>query len=630
MNYLSAENLSISFGEQVLFENLTFGLEKGDKTALIARNGTGKTTLLRILMGKMSADSGEFIFRGGIKTAFLEQSPDLDDSLSIDQFILTKNTPVLEVIQLYEQSLDQHSHSETAETARILEEASNEMDRLDAWDYERRLKQLLDLFRITDTTQEIANLSGGEKKRLALAMVLLDKPELLILDEPTNHLDTDMIEWLENYLSNSSLTLLMVTHDRYFLDRVCNHIMELNNGKMFHYAGNYELFLEKRAEKAQLQKVESDKANQLMKKELEWLRRSPKARTGKSKARIDAFDGIKEKATKVYDNSELRLQVKIPRLGTKILELDGVSKAYDRLKIIENFSYKFSKGERLGVIGRNGTGKTSFLNVISGLELQDSGTIDFGTTVVQGYYRQTGYHSRGSDADWNSEQRVIDAVKEIAEVVMMEDGKSISASQFLEHFLFTPDAQYKPISKLSGGELRRLHLLTVLIKNPNFLILDEPTNDLDLLALNKLEEFLLSYKGCLVIVSHDRYFLDKLTDHLFVFEGEGRIVDHYGAYSSYRRLKDSKPVSEKKPKVTREKPGNKVKTKLTFKEQQEYNSLEPEIEELEKEKALLELELSKGTLDYEALDQKSKRVAELIGLIDKKLERWLYLGQYVD
>lgn len=639
MNYLSAENLSISFGEQLLFENLTFGLEQGDKTALIARNGTGKTTLLRILMGKMSADTGNFTFRGGVKTAFLEQSPDLDDTLSIDELILSANTPVLTVIKAYEMALEKHSKSQSGETALTLEEATNEMDRRDAWDYERRLKQLLDLFRISDTKQLVAELSGGEKKRLALAMVLLDNPDLLILDEPTNHLDIEMIEWLEKYLSQSKLTLLMVTHDRYFLDRVCNHIIELNNGKMFHYQGNYELFLVKRTERALLQKVESEKATQLMKKELEWLRRAPKARTGKSKARIDAFDGIKDKATRVFDDSELRLQVKIPRLGNKILELEGLNKNYGSTRIINDFSYKFSKGERLGLIGINGSGKTSFLNVLSGLESQDSGTIDLGSTVKMGYYRQSGYNPGSSQSMWQNNHRVIDVVKEIAEIIMMEDGKSISASQFLEHFLFSPDAQYKPISKLSGGELRRLHLLTVLIKNPNFLILDEPTNDLDLLALNKLEEFLLGYKGCLLIVSHDRYFLDKLCDHIFVFEGEGKIIDHYGSYSSYSLAKGNRAESPldnnrkhpvKKPKPLRSDQQSKVKTKLTFKEQREYNVLETEIEDIEKEKAILEDELSKGTLNYEALEKKSKRVAEIIDLVEQKMERWLHLGQYAD
>lgn len=632
MNYLSAENISKSFGEHVLFEGLTFGLARGDKTALIARNGTGKTTLLRILMGRMASDTGESIFRSGIKTAFLEQVPDLEGSLTIDQLILTSNTPVLGVIQHYESALGKHSNHQTADSGRILEEASNEMDRVDAWDYERRLKQLLDLFRITDTSQMVSSLSGGEKKRLALALVLLDEPDLLVLDEPTNHLDMDMIEWLERYLAQSSLTLLMVTHDRYFLDRVCNRIIELNQGKMFHYKGNYELFLQKRAEREDLRKLESEKATQLMKKELEWLHRSPKARTGKSKARITAIDGIREKARLESDQGELKLQVRSPRLGGKILDLENISKAYGLLKIIDKFSYKFSKGERLGVIGRNGTGKTTFLNVISELEPADSGTMDLGETVVMGYYRQLGQ-------EWDKGQRVIDAVKEFAEVVKMEDGRSISASQFLEHFMFTPESQYKLISKLSGGELRRLHLLTVLIKNPNFLILDEPTNDLDLIALNKLEEFLLSFKGCLIIVSHDRYFLDKLTDHLFIFEGNGMIKDHYGSYTAYHRAQENLEKKEKKNlvKVSVKQNGSresnaagKAKTKLSFNEQQEYGRLEAEIEELEKEKASLEAELSAGELGYESLDLKSKRIADVIELIETKLQRWLELGQYVE
>jgi len=632
MNYFSAENLSKSFGEQVLFEGLTFGLARGDKTALIARNGTGKTTLLNILSGKIASDSGEFTFRGGIKKAFLEQIPDLDGTKTIDQLILTTNTPVLAVIQRYEKALEMHSRHQTSDTGKTLEDAINEMDRVDAWDYERRLKQLLDLFRITDTSQVVSKLSGGEKKRLALALVLLDEPDLLVLDEPTNHLDIDMIEWLERYLSQSNLTLLMVTHDRYFLDRVCNRMIELSQGKMFHYQGNYELFLQKRAEREELEKVESNKATQLMKKELEWLRRSPKARTGKSKARIDAFDGIQERANLVLDKSELKLQAKAPRLGGKILELEKISKAYGSVKIIREFTYKFSKGERLGMIGRNGTGKTTFLDVISEMEPLDSGTIDRGETVVMGYYRQL-------EQTWNKGQRVIDAVKEFAEVVMMANGRTISASQFLEHFMFSPESQYKMISKLSGGELRRLHLLTVLIKNPNFLILDEPTNDLDLFALNKMEEFLLSFKGCLIIVSHDRYFLDKLTDHLFIFEGEGSIKDHYGAYSAYRKEQDLKEKKLKKElknhsvkqnNYNGKNNGVKTKTKLSYKEQQEYIRLEPEIEELEREKASLEAELNDGSLGYESLEKKSKRVAEVVELIESKLQRWLELGQYTE
>jgi ATP-binding cassette subfamily F protein uup len=633
MNYLSAENLSKSFGEQKLFEGLTFGLARGDKTAFVARNGTGKTTLLRILMGKMNSDTGEFTFRKGIKTAFLEQSPELDDSLTIDQLILSANTPVIELIQRYKKALDRHSLLHTEETTSDLEELTNEMDHTHAWDYERRLKQLLDLFRITNTTRIVSSLSGGEKKRVALALVLLDEPELLILDEPTNHLDIDMIEWLERYLSTSNLTLLMVTHDRYFLDRVCNRIMELSMGQLYQYQGNYELFLQKRAEREEIRKVESEKATQLMKKELEWLRRMPRARTTKSKSRIDAFDSIREKARLESGPGDLRLQVKSPRLGGKIMELEGIRKTYDSVRIINAFSYKFLKGDRVGVIGRNGTGKTTFLNVISQIEKQDAGTIDLGETVVLGYYRQMGQ-------EWNPGMRVIDAVKEIAEVVQMEDGRTISASQFLEHFLFTPESQYKRIAKLSGGEIRRLHLLTVLIKNPNFLILDEPTNDLDLFALNKLEEFLFNFKGVLVIVSHDRYFLDKLTVHLFIFEGEGRIKDHYGSYQTYRQLyEDAGPVKSKNSKNESGKPEGSVKsikskagsqkTRLTFSEQQEYNRLEPEIEALEQERSALEAELSTGKLDYALLDSKSKRVAEIIEELDTRLERWMELGQYL-
>jgi len=631
MNYLSAENISKSFGDQVLFEGLNFGLARGDKTALIARNGAGKTTLLQILGGKESSDTGEFTFRNGIRTAFLEQVPQLDNSLTIDELILSANSPIVSVIQQYEKVLKEDATEKNPEAQKKLDEATSEMDRADAWDYERRLKQLLDLFRITDTSRVVSSLSGGEKKRLALALVLLDEPDMLILDEPTNHLDVDMIEWLERYLAQTNLTLLMVTHDRYFLDRVCNRIFELNQGIIYQYQGNYEYFLQKRAEREELQQAEAHRAGQLMKKELEWLRRMPRARTGKSKSRIDAFDGIKERAGLKQDEGELRLRVKSPRLGGKILELDNIHKSYGSLKIINDFSYKFVKGERAGIIGRNGTGKTTFLNIISGVEEKDAGRIDTGATVVLGYYRQMGQ-------EWKEEQRVIDAVKEVAEVVIMEDRRTISASQFLEHFMFPPDTQYKLISKLSGGELRRLHLLMVLIRNPNFLILDEPTNDLDLFALNKLEEFLLNFKGCLLIVSHDRYFLDKLTDHIFVFKGNGIIEDYYGSYSKYRYQldKNSKKStgngiskSERTTKPQDNYRTQKVKTKLTFKEQQEYERLEPEIEKLEAEKAGLEEELNSGSLDYESLNRKSLRVAQIIELIDKKMQRWMDLGQYI-
>lgn len=651
VNYLSAENISKAFGEQVLFSDLTFGLAKGDRTALIARNGTGKTTLLRILGGKEQQDSGEFTFRNGIKVAFLEQLPELEDTLTIDALILTANTPVISVIRSYEAAVAESTRTHSDESMQLLEAATAAMDRVQGWDYDRRLKQLLDLFRITDTSQQVSSLSGGEKKRLALALVLLDEPDFLILDEPTNHLDTDMIEWLEKYLSRSQLTLLMVTHDRYFLDRVCNRILELDHGQLFQYNGNYEYFLEKRAEREIQRQTETDKAGQLMKKELEWLRRMPKARTGKSKARIDAFQGIKEKAREVVDEGQLRLQVKIPRLGGKIKELKNIGKGYDDLKLINEFSYKFAKGERLGIIGRNGTGKTTFLNLISGAEEPDQGSIDTGATLVTGYYRQM-------NPGWKPSQRVIDAVREIAEIVELKDGKTISASQFLEHFMFPPQTQYKMISKLSGGELRRLHLLTVLIRNPNFLILDEPTNDLDLFALNKLEEFLLGYEGCLVIVSHDRYFLDKLTDHLFIFEGQGVIRDHYGTYSDYRRLiaagrREEGPGSISEPGgKDAARPGSpgdsgpgsggqdiakgkgdraeQVKTRLTYKEKLEYEKLEPEIEALETEKANLEDEMNAGSDDFEQLHKKAERISELISLIDEKMQRWMELGQYIN
>jgi len=623
MNYLSAENISKAFGDQLLFEGITFGLARGDKTAIIARNGTGKTTLLRILAGAESSDSGAFTFRNDIKVAFLEQAPELDQSLSIDELILSANTAVLTVIKNYERVLQEHGEQQSEEAVGHLELATAEMDRVHGWDYERRLRQLLDLFRITNTQQLVGKLSGGEKKRLAMALVLLDEPDFLILDEPTNHLDIDMIEWLEGYLSRSTLTLLMVTHDRFFLDRVCNRIFELSLGNLYQYQGNYEYFLAKRAAREDLRKVEAHRAGSLMKRELEWLRRMPKARTGKSKSRIDAFEEIKEKAQLQEEGGELVLRVKSPRLGGKIMELDGVTKNFGPLSIIDKFSYKFAKGERLGIIGRNGTGKTTFLNLITGMEQADSGTIVTGETIVSGYYRQMG-------PSWKADQRVIDAVKEIAEVVAMEDGRTISASRFLEYFMFSPEAQYKRIEKLSGGELRRLHLLTVLIKNPNFLILDEPTNDLDLFALNKLEEFLLAFKGCLIIVSHDRYFLNKLTDHLFVFEGEGKIKDHYGSYTDYRFQREANKKAENKSKevvVKVKKASSAPKTKRSYKEEQEYAGLESEIEKLETEKSVLEQEINSGKLDYEELNSKSIRISELIQLIDSKMERWMDLDQ---
>lgn len=627
MNYLSAENLSKTYGDKALFEGLSFGLHKGEKTALIANNGTGKSTLLKILAGKETPDTGQVTLRDGIKTAFLEQDPHFEPGFTIDELIASSHSSVSKVIKKYNNAILAESELHSAETQKNLEKATAEMDHVQAWDYDRRLKQLLSLFRISNTSAQIDVLSGGEKKRLSLALVLLDEPELLILDEPTNHLDVDMIEWLEAYLSRSNLTLFMVTHDRYFLDRVCNHILEMSYGQLYYHNGNYEYFLQKKAERDDIQQVETDKARQLMKKELEWLRRQPKARTHKSKSRIQAFDDIKEKATGLKKEQELDLQLNVTRIGGKILEIEHLKKRYGNIKIVEDFNYMFKKGERIGIIGKNGSGKTSFLNLITGNEKPDSGRVETGQTVIFGYYRQAGI-------TLVDDKKVIDVVKEIAEVVQMGDGNTISASRFLELFMFPPEVQYKQVGLLSGGEKRRLNLLTVLIKNPNFLILDEPTNDLDLLVLNRLEEFLLNYSGCLILVSHDRYFLDKLTDHLFIFEGNGKIRDYYGSYTKYSFEKEQeKRLDEKKNKQqlpeTKKTTKPKVKTKLSFKEQREYESLEKEIEQLEKEKAATETLLNSGIQDYEKLNKLSSRIGELMELIDIKTLRWMELDEFV-
>jgi len=627
MNYLSAENLSKTYGDKTLFEGLSFGLHKGEKTALIANNGTGKSTLLRILAGKETPDTGQVTLRDGIKTAFLEQDPYFEPGFTIDELIASSHSNVSKVIREYNDAIRSESELHNTETQKNLEKATARMDHAQAWDYERRLKQLLNLFSITNTSAQIDVLSGGEKKRLALALVLLDEPDLLILDEPTNHLDVDMIEWLEAYLSRSNLTLLMVTHDRYFLDRVCNHILEMSHGQLYYHNGNYEYFLQKKAERDEINQVETSKARQLMKKELEWLRRQPKARTHKSKSRIQAFDGIKEKATGLKKENELELQLNVKRIGGKILEIEQLSKSYGSIQVVEDFNYLFKKGERIGIIGKNGSGKTSFLNLITGNEKPDSGRIETGQTVVFGYYRQAGI----TLAD---DKKVIDVVKEIAEVVPMGDGNMISASRFLELFMFPPEVQYKQVGLLSGGEKRRLNLLTVLIKNPNFLILDEPTNDLDLLVLNRLEEFLSNYSGCLILVSHDRYFLNKLTDHLFIFEGNGKIRDFYGSYTKYSFEKEQeKRLDEKQNKQqlpeTKKPAKPKVKTKLSFNEQREYEALEKEIEQLENEKAKAEAILNSGIDDYEKLNKLSSRIGELMETIDAKTLRWMELDEYV-
>jgi len=624
MNLLSVDKLSKTYGDKVLFEEITFGLHKGDKIALIADNGTGKSTLFKILAGKDVADSGSFIFRDGLRTGYLEQQPLFEQGITIEELLKTHDSEIQNVIRSYEAALGEQADNDTAENRNKLMEATNLMDKFEAWDYDRRLTEMLNRFEITDLSPKTETLSGGQNKRLALALTLLDKPELLLLDEPTNHLDIDMIEWLEKYLSASDITLFMVTHDRYFLDRICNHILELSHSQIFLHNGNYAWFLEKRALRIEAAKSEIDKAGKLMKKELEWMRRMPKARTHKSKSRIDAFYETKAKAESGIFEQELKLETRTSRLGGKIIELKEVQKQYGSIKIVGNFSYTFKKGERIGLLGKNGVGKTTFLNLLTGKEQPDRGEIVRGETLVTGYYTQEGLKVPAY-------KTVLEVVKDIAEVIPLDKGKSLTASQFLNYFLFPPKTQQTLVSKLSGGELKRLYLLTVLIKNPNFLILDEPTNDLDILTLNKLEEFLSNFKGCLILVSHDRYFLNRLTDHLFIFQGDGKIKDFYGDYSAYKLFKEIEGKERKQLKAQQKKPAFRQekfkKQKLSFNEKREYKALEKEIEALETEKTALEKAMNSGKTDYQELEKKASRVAELINLIDEKTFRWMELEE---
>ncbi len=654
MTYLSVEQLSKSFGLKPLFHNLTFGLSKGDKTALVAPNGTGKSTLLRVLSGKEVPDEGQVTVRNGIRTGFLEQEPQLDEKLTIREFISRDNSDIVSVIRRYEEAVQAQAENYNTKTHEAFEKALADMHAAGAWDYEQRMQQILGKLDIHELDQPIATLSGGERKRVALAFVLLDNPDLLLLDEPTNHLDVDMIEWLEDYLAKSTTTLLMVTHDRYFLDRVCNNIIEIDAGKLYHHRGNYAWYLEKKAERQEIENVEIGKANQLLKKELEWMRRSPKARTSKSKSRIDAFHETEKRAGQTTDTPQLQFKTDMKRMGKKIVELSGVNKRFDDTVILDNFSYAFQKGERIGIIGKNGSGKSTFLNILTGETPPDSGKIDKGETIVYGHYRQSGI-------TLDDDKRVIEVVKDIAEVIPLADGSRITASQFLEHFMFPTKMQYTPVGKLSGGERRRLGLMMVLMKNPNFLILDEPTNDLDLDTLNRLEDFLQGFGGCLIIVSHDRFFMDKLVQHYFIFEGDGKIWDFNGSYREYRALLSEREAKERAAATAKKKnasynskersetgaeigaksgrrPGTKSETdtgngksgkkKLGFKERKEHQRLENEIEDLEKEKADLEKQLSAGDLPYDKLQKASKRYGDLEKIIDEKTIRWLELAEY--
>ena len=620
MNYLSVENISKSYGERILFEQLFFGLSKGDKMALIANNGSGKSTMLKIIAGKDVSESGKITVRNGIRIGYLEQDPLFNEEFTINEFLDNSNSEIMQIIKAYDKALELQTNDYNDVTSKNFQEASLLMDKANAWNFNNYLKQILSRFKIHDLDQNLKDLSGGQRKRLSLAMLIMDAPELLLLDEPTNHLDIEMIEWLEKYLNTQNITLLMITHDRYFLDRVCNHILELEDGKLYHHKGNYTYFLQKRAEREANFNTELSKAGRLMKKELEWIRKTPQARTTKSKARVDNFENIKQKANSKKVKQELKLEVKMSRVGGKILELKKVYKSYGELTILRGFDYVFKNGERIGIIGDNGVGKSTFLNIITQKEKADSGKINIGETIVYGYFNQKGIELK-------EDKRVIEVLKDIADVIIMANGSKISASQLLEHFMFDGHMQYTYVSKLSGGEKRRLYLLTVLMKNPNFLILDEPTNDLDLLTLNKLEEFLMDFKGCLILVSHDRYFMDKLTDHLFVFKGNGLIEDHYCNYSELR-VKQNKEVKNKRKVLKNE--NLKNLQKITYAEKKEYKNLERQISKLEDEKNVIETSFKDSTMDYEMMMKKNKELDELNKRIDDKMLRWMELEEKME
>ena len=625
MNYLSIDNISKAFSDKLLFENISFGIEKGEKTALVAANGTGKSTMMKILVGKEESDKGTISYNENIRIGYLEQLPQFNPELTIQEVISTGHTDIMAVIQRYENALLNHVDDNNTSTKKELEQAIAQMDGLQAWSYEQRLKQLLYTFEITDLSQKVGTLSGGQVKRLALALVLLDDPDILFLDEPTNHLDMGMIEWLEKYLTQSTKTLFMVTHDRYFLDRVCNKIFELYQGTMYTHNGNYDYYVRKSREREENKRIAAERAGQLLKHELEWMRSTPQARTGKAKARIDAFYDLKEKAKVRRDNSELQFGADMQRLGGKILEMDRVSKSYGDMTILKDFDYIFKKGERIGIIGKNGIGKSTFLNMITGNEQPDSGTIVTGQTVAYGYYTQKGIK-------FDERKTVLETIKDIAEIIHYGKDKTYTADQLLAHFMFPYSMHRQQVALLSGGEKRRLYLLTVLVSNPNFLILDEPTNDLDLLTLQKLEDYLSTYKGCLLVVSHDRFFLDETVDQLFVFEGDGKVKGFMGNYSQYHEYLENKTREEKreiaaqKQETRAEKPATERKKKRTYKEQQEYEQLAKDIEALETEKKELTSKLEQQ-LDYQELEKIGNRISEITNLIDEKEMRWLELDE---
>lgn len=580
MNLLTVENISKSYGEHVLFENLSFGINKDQKIALIAKNGTGKTSILNILSGADTPDSGQVNYRKSTRVSFLAQEPVMDPKLTVEETIFASDNEVLQVIKNYEKALL------NIEEADAYQKAFEAMDRFEAWDFETQYKQILSKLKLDDLNAKVGKLSGGQKKRLALANALINKPDLLVLDEPTNHLDLEMIEWLEEFFAKENMTLFMVTHDRYFLERVCNEIIELENGKLYPYKGNYSYYLEKKEARLEQEATEQHKTELLFKKELDWMRRQPKARTTKSKSRIDDFAVIKDKASQRRKDHQVQLELNMERMGSKILELHKISKSFPNKPILDRFEYVFQKGERIGIIGKNGTGKSTFLNILSGRDQPDSGKVVVGETIKFGYYTQKGIEIKEG-------QKVIDVIREFGDYIPLMKGRQISAQQLLERFLFDRKKQYDFVDKLSGGERKRLYLCTILIQNPNFLILDEPTNDLDIVTLNVLESFLMDFQGCLMVVSHDRYFMDKIVDHLFVFRGNAVVEDFPGNYSDYRAYEDSQILEKREQKETQTTTKTNWKEpdaspKISYAEQQEYKKLEREIQKLEKSKVALQ------------------------------------------
>ena len=617
MNYLSVENISKSYGERVLFEKLSFGINKNQKIAFVAKNGSGKTSILNIIAGIDTPDTGQVISRKGISVAYLAQKDQIDPTLTIEETIFATDNKILSIVKQYENALKNLEDTEAYQTAFEL------MEQYNAWDFETQYKQILSKLKLDDLTLKVGTLSGGQRKRLSLAIILINKPDLLILDEPTNHLDLEMIEWLEAFFAKEKITLFMVTHDRYFLERVCNEILELDEGNLYKYKGNYSYYLQNKEERLALEATNLGKAKSLFKKELEWMRKQPKARTTKSKSRTDDFYEIKEKAHQRRKDHPIQLEINMERLGSKILELHKVYKSFGDKKILEGFDYVFKRGERIGIIGKNGTGKSSFLNIITQKSPVDAGKVILGETVKYGYYTQAGIEVKEG-------QKVIEVVKEFGEYIPLSKGRKISASQLLERFLFDKKKQYDFVEKLSGGEQKRLYLCAVLIQNPNFLILDEPTNDLDVVTLNVLENFLLDYPGNLLVVSHDRYFMDKIVDALFVFRGEGRVENFPGNYSDFRAYDDSSPKEVKNKKTTQKIEKKSEKSLLSFNEKREFGTLEADIERLQKRKLIIENQFLNVEIDAEDIEKKSQELQEIISNIEQKEERWLVLSMKLE